>query len=215
DRFLKRFPNVRALAEAPEEEVLRLWAGLGYYLRARNLQKAARQIVEQHKGKFPARLDNVVALPGIGNYTAAAILSMAFGEKHAVLDGNVARVLARLGAVRGDFRESQRWQELQDTADSYLDPEAPGDWNQALMELGATLRTPKSPQCLRCPVTHLCEGRKLGIAESLPEKRRKRSTTAVTLAVGVFADRNGWTILLPPPEEASVQPLADYVPTLV
>jgi len=130
---------------------LRAWSGLGYYSRARNLQKAAQQIVAKHGGQFPARLQDALALPGIGNYTAAAILSIVFGEKYAVLDGNVARVLTRLAAIRGDLRESSRWQELQKTADRLLDRESPGDWNQSMMELGATLCTPKSPQCLLCP----------------------------------------------------------------
>src|SRR5467141_3513157 len=215
ERFLKRFPDVHGLANAPEEEVLRLWSGLGYYSRARNLRKAAQQIVANHAGQFPMTAGDALALPGIGNYTAAAILSIGFGEKLAVLDGNVRRVLARLGALRGNVRESQRWQALQDSADSYLDLVSPGDWNQAMMELGATLCTPKSPQCLLCPVAQFCEGRKLGIAESLPERRKKRATVEVTLAAGVFADKNGWTILLPPPEEARTAALADYVPTLV
>src|SRR6266478_4878672 len=182
ERFLERFP------------ILRAWSGLGYYSRARNLQKAAQQIVAKHSGHFPARMEDALALPGIGDYTAAAILSIVFGEKYAVLDGNVARVLARLSAIRGDLRESLRWQELQETADHLLDPESPGDWNQAMMELGATLCTPKSPQCLLCPVAQFCEGRKLGIAESLPEKRKKRATVEVTLAAGVFTDEKGQTL---------------------
>ena len=215
ERFLERFPDVRSLATARQEEVLRLWSGLGYYSRARNMQKAAQQIVAKHGGEFPPREEDVLALPGIGTYTAAAILSIAFGEKFAVLDGNVARVLARLGAVRGDLRESQRWQDLQKTASTLLDSESPGDWNQAMMELGATLCTPKSPQCLLCPVAQFCEGRKLGIAESLPEKRKKRATVEVTLAAAVFTDENGWTLLLPAPEERRNESLADYVPTLV
>jgi A/G-specific adenine glycosylase len=214
-RFLERFPDVHSLAAAPEEEVLRLWSGLGYYSRARNLQRAAQQIVSKDGGKFPKSLDGALALPGIGNYTAAAILSIAFGEKHAVLDGNVARVLARLRAIRGDIRESRRWQELQKTADSLLESKSPGDWNQAVMELGATLCTPKSPQCLLCPVVQFCEGRKLGIAESLPEKRRKRATVEVTLAAAVFADKKGQTLLLPPPKNTKEKAAADHVPTLV
>src|SRR5258708_146559 len=175
EQFLQRFPDVHALAAAPPEEVLRLWSGLGYYSRARNLQKAAQQIVAQHGGKFPTRLDDALALPGIGNYTAAAILSIAFGEKHAALDGNVARVLARLCAIRGDLRAPRRQQSLQKTADRLLEPQSPGDWNQAMMELGATLCTPKSPQCLLCPVAQFCEGRRLGVPESLPDKRKKRT----------------------------------------
>jgi A/G-specific adenine glycosylase len=215
ERFLLRFPDVHALAAAPQEEVLRLWSGLGYYSRARNLQKAAQEIVAKHGGQFPTRLDDALALPGIGNYTAAAILSIAFGEKHAVLDGNVARVLARLAAIRGDLRESQRWQELQKTADALLEPKSPGDWNQAMMELGATLCTPKSPQCLLCPAAQFCEGRKLGIAESLPEKRKKRATVEVTLAAAVFLNEKGNTLLLPPPKNTKEKGAADHVPTLV
>jgi len=198
ERFLERFPEVRALAEAPQEEVLRLWSGLGYYSRARNLQKAAQEIVAKHNGKFPRDLNDALALPGIGQYTAAAILSIAYGSKHAVLDGNVARVLARLGAIRGDLRETNRWRNLQETADHLLDPKAPGEWNQAMMELGATLCTPRAPQCLLCPVAQFCRARQLGLADRLPEKRKKRATEEVTLAAAVFLDPRGRTFLLPP-----------------
>src|SRR6202521_1013241 len=215
ERFLRRCPDVHSLAAAPQEEVLRLWSGLGYYSRARNLQKTAQQIVAKHGGQFPKRLEDALALPGIGNYTAAAILSIAFGEKLAVLDGNVARVLARLGAIHGDLRESQRWQELQKRADRLLEPKSPGDWNQTMMELGATLCAPKSPQCLLCPVAQFCEGRRLGIAESLPEKRKKRATVEVTLAAAVFVDAEGQTFLLPAPKNTKEKSSADHVPTLV
>jgi A/G-specific adenine glycosylase len=215
ERFVERFPDVRPLAAATENEVLRLWSGLGYYGRARNLRRAAQQVVARHGGQFPANLEEVLALPGIGSYTAPAILSIAFGERLAVLDGNVARVLARLGAIRGDLRESQRWRGLEETANALLDPDSPGDWNQAMMELGATLCTPKSPQCLICPAAQFCEGRKLGIAESLPEKRKKHATVELHLAAAVFADENGWTLLFPPPEGQNNEPLADYVPAAV
>src|SRR5215471_3651169 len=213
-RFLERFPNLRALAAAPEQEVLRRWSGLGYYRRARNLQKAAQQIVREHGGEFPSRREAVLGLRGVGNYTAAAILSIAFEKKHAVLDGNVARVLARLGAVRGDLRARPRWQRLQNSANAYLDRKSPGDWNQAMMELGATLCAPKSPQCLLCPVAQFCEGRKQGIADVLPEKRKKRATVQIHLAAAVFADEEGRTLLLPPPEERNAQAPVDHVPTL-
>ena len=215
EHFLERFPNIHALAAAPEEEVLRLWSGLGYYSRARNLKRAAEKIVAELDGEFPPRLEDVLELPGIGNYTAAAILSIAFNAKCAVLDGNVARVLARLEAVRGDLQETKRWKKLQHSADALLDPKSPGDWNQAMMELGATLCTPKSPQCLLCPVAEFCEARKLGLAESLPEKRKKRTTVEIHLASAVFADENGWTLLLPPPKDRNMDSLDDYVPTLV
>jgi len=214
ERFLERFPNLHALAAAPEQEVLRLWSGLGYYRRARNLQKAAQQIVAEHGGEFPSRREEVLGLRGVGNYTAAAILSISFEQKHAVLDGNVARVMARLGAVRGDLRARRRWQKLQNSADAYLDTKSPGDWNQAMMELGATLCAPRSPQCLLCPVAQFCEGRKQGIADLLPEKRKKRATVDIRLAAAVFADERGQTLLLPPPEQRNTEQLVDYVPTL-
>jgi A/G-specific adenine glycosylase len=199
ERFLERIPTIEALAEVPQEDVLRLWSGLGYYTRARNLQRAAQQIVSKHRGLFPSDPREVLALPGIGNYTAAAILSIAFDEKHAVLDGNVARVLARLGAIRGDPRTGNRWQELQTLADGLLDPNSPGDWNQAMMELGATMCTPKSPRCLLCPVGQFCGARNLGLADVIPEKRKKRSEVKVTLAIAVLCDSRGRVLLLPPP----------------
>src|SRR5256885_5186163 len=121
ERFVQRFPDIQALATAPQEEVLRFWSGLGYYTRARNLQQAAQTIVAKHGGRFPRTEKEALALPGIGRYTAAAVLSIAFGGEHAVLDGNVARVLARVGAVRGDLRETRRWRALQKSADVLLD----------------------------------------------------------------------------------------------
>ncbi len=200
ERFLAQFPDVRSLAEASEEEVLRLWSGLGYYSRSRNLQKAARQIVRKHGGTFPPSAKEALELPGVGKYTAAAILSIAYNKKLAVLDGNVARVLARLGAMQGDLRGSFRWQELQKMADTLLDPRNPGDWNQAMMELGATLCTPRSPKCLLCPVGGFCEARKQGLVDSIPEKRTRRATEEITLAALIFVDPHGNTLLLPPPK---------------
>ena len=200
ERFLERFPDIHALATAPQEEVLRLWSGLGYYSRARNLQRAAQEIVAKHGGVFPREEKDALELPGIGSYTAAAILSIAHDAKYAVLDGNVARVLARVFAVRGDLRDAKRWQSLQKSADALLDPKSSGDWNQAMMELGATLCTPQSPQCLLCPVTKFCQARKLGIAESLPAPRKKRATENITLAAAVLLDPRGRTLLLPPPK---------------
>ncbi|HWY42411.1 MAG TPA: A/G-specific adenine glycosylase [Candidatus Sulfotelmatobacter sp.] len=215
ERFLERFPNVQTLAEAPEEDVLRLWSGLGYYSRARNLQKAARQIVAEHSGSFPKRREQMLTLSGIGEYTASAISSIAFEEKSAVLDGNVARVLARLGAIRGDLRDTKKWRAVQEEADRLLDANSPGDWNQALMELGATVCTPRAPQCLLCPVAAHCEGRKLGIADELPEARKKRDGVEVVLASLVVTNSRGETLLLPPPSQKNKDDQADHVPTLV
>jgi A/G-specific adenine glycosylase len=214
-KFLDRFPDVRALAEAPEEEVLRLWSGLGYYSRARNLQRAAQQMVARHDGEFPTSERELSELAGIGRYTAAAVLSMAFREPLAVLDGNVARVLARLEALRGDLRRPQRWRELQTRADALLARQAPGDWNQAMMELGATLCTPKAPQCLLCPVAQFCRARQLGIAHELPDKREKRAPARVQLSVAVFLDARRNSLLLPPPTARPKSKADDHVPSLV
>jgi A/G-specific adenine glycosylase len=215
ERFLEKFPNVETLAAAPEAEVLRLWSGLGYYSRARNLQKAAKLIVAKHNGIFPSDPADALALPGIGAYTAAAILSIAYQKKHAVLDGNVARVIARLDAVRGDLRANGIWQTLQKSADHLLQERSPGDWNQAMMELGATLCTPRSPQCLLCPVAEFCEARKQGLADVIPEKRSKRGTIEITLASLVLVDPRGKTLLLAPPKSAKKSAAPDDVPTLV
>jgi A/G-specific adenine glycosylase len=214
-RFLERFPDIRALATAPQDEVLRLWSGLGYYGRARNLQRAAQQMLAKHGGVFPRDKAQALELSGIGQYTAAAILSIAYAAEHAVLDGNVARVLARIFAVRGDLRETRRWQGLQTQANTLLDRKSPGDWNQAMMELGATLCTPRVPQCLLCPVAQFCRARKLGIAESLPAKRKKRATVEITLSSVVLLDPRGNTLLLPPPQSMRARPPQSEISTLV
>jgi A/G-specific adenine glycosylase len=203
ERFVERFPGVNTLADAPQEEVLRLWAGLGYYSRARNFQKAAQQIVVRHGGIFPSTREEALALPGIGSYTSAAILSIAYGKKLAVLESNVARVLARIGAIHGDLRAGNRWRQLQKTADAFLAPKSPGNWNQAMMELGATICSPRSPKCLLCPVNDFCQARKLGLVDAIPEKRKKRATVEIALASFVLVDRKGHTLLLPPPKRKS------------
>jgi A/G-specific adenine glycosylase len=213
EKFCARFPDVRTLAEAEEAEVLRMWSGLGYYSRARNLQAAAQQIVREHGGTFPTTEEHIRALRGVGEYTANAILSIAFGKKHAVVEGNVARVVARLEAVRGDLRGT--WESLQRTADRLLAPESPGNWNQAMMELGATICMPRSPQCLLCPVANFCRARKLGIQELIPEKRKKRATVGVLLAAAVLVDERTRCILLPPPKVRAENALTDDIPTLV
>ncbi|HZV60490.1 MAG TPA: A/G-specific adenine glycosylase [Candidatus Eremiobacteraceae bacterium] len=215
EKFCARFPDVRTLAEAAEADVLRMWSGLGYYSRARNLQAAAQQIVREHGGTFPTTEDHIRGLRGIGKYTTNAILSIAFGKNHAVVEGNVARVVARLEAIRGDLREGTRWESLQRTADRLLEPEAPGAWNQAMMELGATICTPRSPQCLLCPVAKFCRARKLGLQEVIPEKRKKRATVAVLLAAAVLVDARGRCILLPPPKKSTEKALAGDIPILV
>ena len=203
-RFLERFPTVDALARAWPETVLRSWAGLGYYSRARNLHRAAKEIVARHGGEFPRLIDDALALPGIGHYTAAAVLSIAYGEPHAVLDGNVARVLARLGAISGDLRRPKRWRALAAAANGLLAAQGAaaagspgsGNWNQAMMELGATLCTPRAPQCAACPVARWCRAHALGIALRLPVPRRKPKPVRLALSAAILLDPRGRTLLL-------------------
>lgn len=171
ERFLKRFPDAKAIAEAPEQEVLALWSGLGYYSRARNLQAAARQIVAM--GGFPKDYESIRELKGVGDYTAAAVASIAFGLPHAVFDGNVVRVAARQTNNPGDVSSGAIRRTLKEHVDGLLENGDSGIFNQAVMELGATLCTPRNPQCLLCPVSESCEGRRAGRQNELPVKLRK------------------------------------------
>jgi A/G-specific adenine glycosylase len=215
ERFLREFPTVRVLAGAASDNVMRHWSGLGYYSRARNLQQAAQQIVTKHGGNFPSEETAVRELAGIGDYTTAAILSIAFEQPFAVLDGNVARVIARIVAMRGDLREQAVWRALQTHATTLLAVQSPGDWNQAMMELGATICTPRAPRCLICPVAKFCVARQQGLQEKIPQKRNKRAPVAVRLASAVFLDKQGYTVLLSPTKLRSEVIGADHVPTLV
>ncbi len=198
-RFLKQFPTVESLARAPQEKVLRLWSGLGYYSRARNLHRAAKEIVARHDGEFPRALDDALALPGIGRYTAAAVLSIAYELPLAALDGNVARVLARLGAIRGDLRAPARWRQLGELAQKLLAASAPGDWNQALMELGETICTPQIPRCAACPVSRVCLARARNLTREIPAPRRNRAPVKMRIAAAILRDPRGRTILVRDP----------------
>lgn len=173
ERFLDRFPTVDALAKAPEQDVLAMWAGLGYYSRARNLQKAA--IAIHSRGAFPRRYEDLLALPGIGAYTAAAVASIAFGQPHPVLDGNVIRVLTRITAEPGTIESAKTKAKLQEVAEALLPRSEPGEFNQAVMELGATVCLPKDPQCLVCPVAEYCEARKIGRQSEFPIRAARKA----------------------------------------
>jgi A/G-specific adenine glycosylase len=198
-RFLARFPTVQSLGSAREAEVLKLWSGLGYYSRARNLHRAAKMIVTQHNGKFPSELDAALALPGIGTYTAAAVLSIAYDVPLAVLDGNVARVLARIQAIRGDLRAPNNWRALTAGAQTFLATQAPGDWNQSLMELGEVICTPQSPRCAECPVARHCRAYAQGLADEIPAPRRKRAAVHMKIAAAILRDPRGRTLLIQDP----------------
>ena len=186
ESFMKRFPSVEDLADAPLDEVLARWSGLGYYRRARWMHQAAKRVALEG---FPASASELEELPGIGPYTAAAIASMAFGESVPVLDGNVERVLCRRLGMDRDPRRSAPRRRLLAAATRLLDPERPGDSNQALMELGATICRPKRPDCGRCPLAEDCRARLEGDPERYPPPRRRRAVERVELAVAVAHER--------------------------
>ncbi len=185
ERFLERFPSVKELAGARVEELLSLWSGLGYYRRGRLMHEAAGQLAQ---GGFPTTIEGWLALPGVGEYTAAAVASIAFGVEAPVVDGNVERVLARFWAIEGDLRGSGTRTRLRDLARDFLVPGRPGDSNQALMELGATVCLPQQPRCLLCPLNGSCRALAERRVDELPAPRRRRAQEQVLLAVAVVSD---------------------------
>ncbi len=186
-RFIERFPDVRALAAASEDDVLGLWSGLGYYSRARNLHRCAQEVVSQHGGAFPATAAQLQTLPGIGRSTAAAIASFCFGERVAILDGNVKRVLARTLGFSGDLavkaQENALWERATELLPELDLPEAMPRYTQGLMDLGATLCSTRQPQCLLCPVQDLCTARAEGRTEDFPVRSRKLKRSAHALSL--------------------------------
>ncbi len=198
ERFLARFPDYQTLAAAPESDLLAAWAGLGYYSRARNLQAAARQMVAA--GGFPTTYEGIRALPGVGDYTAGAIASIAYGLPRVGLDGNVLRVLARYLAEPGDITHPATRQRLQAFAENTLDPAHPGRHQQALIELGATLCLPRNPQCLLCPLAAECQARQQGIAHQLPIKLRKAQPILESRTLLLIRRRGKLLLWQRPPE---------------
>jgi len=181
ERWLSRFPDLQSLASADADEVLEAWEGLGYYRRARNLHRTAQVVRERADGALPGSYAELRQLPGIGDYTAGAVASIAFGEVVPAPDGNVRRVLARLHDVADP---KPAW--LRQTAASLVDPERPGDWNQALMELGATVCAPRGPDCDACPVARWCRGRAAGTQEDRPAPARRPGPRPAAFAVAVL-----------------------------
>jgi len=188
-RFLRELPDVMSLAGAPEERVLALWSGLGYYRRARMLHAAAKTVAGEHGGRLPEEADALRRLEGVGAYTAGAIASIAFGKRAALVDGNVARVLARLFAIEDDVKRTAGTARVWAIAERLVaEVDGPvGDWNQALMELGAMVCTPRDPRCGDCPVAAGCEARALGIAGELPRVSAKRRPLTVKRVALVIA----------------------------
>jgi A/G-specific adenine glycosylase len=171
-RWMKRFPSVQALAAADEQEVLSFWQGLGYYNRARNLHRAAKAVVDHWGGSIPDRAESLLELPGVGRYTAGAVASIAFGRAVPLVDGNVERVLSRVYALREDPRSPAGRERLWELAGSLVPKQRPGDFNSALMELGATVCAPRSPRCLVCPVAKACAAREQGIESQIPPPKK-------------------------------------------
>jgi A/G-specific adenine glycosylase len=199
-RWLRRFPTLRSLAAAPEREVLALWEGLGYYSRARNLHRAAQIVMTQYEGRLPNTVDGLRALPGIGPYTAAAIASLAFGVDAAVLDGNVKRVLARVFNFQEVVKSPRGEKQLWERARSLLPTGHAGDYNQAIMDLGATICSPRAPQCPRCPIRKHCLARQLGVQLQRPVPRQKAPLPQHTRVVAVIRKR-GRVLLVQRPRD--------------
>ena len=199
ERFLKRFPTITSLAEANEQEVLRQWQGLGYYSRARNLQRSARHVIEHHGGRLPRSVRELLELPGVGRYTAGAIASIAFGCRAPIVDGNVARVLCRLDKIERDPRERETGKLLWRRAGEILPSNRCGDFNSALMELGATVCTPRNPKCLLCPVRVHCEAHAGGVQETIPPPKKTQATPLLRRDVFCVRRAGRWLIEQRPP----------------
>jgi A/G-specific adenine glycosylase len=190
-RFMKRFPKVSDLAAADLDEVLHLWSGLGYYRRARQLHLTAREVTERYGGVFPAEAPDLLALSGIGAYTAGAISSIAYGRREALVDGNVARVLARLEGIDDPIKRPAVVRRLWATATRLVPEDRPGRFNEALMELGATVCTPRDPRCDACPLERLCVARAAGRERELPVTEPKRAVPDVEAVAVVLVDARG------------------------
>lgn len=211
--FLERYPDLASLAAAPEAEVLARWSGLGYYRRARALRSAARAIVERHGGRFPSDAAALRALPGIGPYTAGALLSIAFDQPAPLVDGNVARVLARWFALQDDPSTAQGRRRIWELAAELVPARGAGDWNQALMELGATLCTPRAPRCAACPVARGCRAHELGLEAELPRARPRPASVEVELRVLLVPRAGRWLLARRPAGAGRMAGLLEF-PTL-
>ncbi len=188
-RFLNRFPSLESVAEATEEDVLKIWEGLGYYSRVRNFHRAARMVVEKFHGQIPAQYDQFRALPGVGDYIASAVLSIGLNQPLAVVDGNVKRVIARLFLLTSPIKERETLRQIRAKAELLLDRREPGNFNQAMMELGATVCVPRRPDCQHCPVANFCRARREEMASRIPVRSPRKSIPEYEIAVGVVVKK--------------------------
>jgi A/G-specific adenine glycosylase len=208
-RWMERFPDLASLAQASEQEVLSQWEGLGYYSRARNLHRAARQVMDTLGGAIPRDVHSLGRLPGVGRYTAGAIASIAFGGDAAALDGNIRRVLARVFNVTEPARSPAGERRLWELAEAHLPPGRAGEYNQALMDLGAMICTPRAPDCPRCPLFDFCQARILGIQEERPVGQKKLPTPHYTVTAAVI-HRNGHILIAQRPSQGLLGGLWEY-----
>ena len=198
-RFLTKFPSVRALAEARTDEVLKIWENLGYYSRARNLHAAAREVCARWRGRLPQDRKALMALQGIGEYTADAILSIAFSQPVAAIDGNVSRVISRLFALRRPVGSPESREQVRKRANHLLSKRHPGQFNQAIMDLGATVCTPRTPACFSCPLRGLCRAEKLKLQERLPVSRKRPALSHRHMTAAILLDRKKRVLVLQRP----------------
>jgi A/G-specific adenine glycosylase len=198
-RWMQRFPTLESLAAASQQEVLAVWEGLGYYSRARNLHRAAQIVVEQHEGKVPDNIQMLRKLPGIGRYTAAAITSIAFGKDEPTLDGNIRRVLARIFNVSEDARSTKGERILWDLAAANMPSGRAGDYNQALMDLGSMICTPRSPACADCPISSECQAYHLGVQEQRPVMASKPAVPHYQVTAAIISENGQVLIARRPP----------------
>jgi len=208
-RFITRFPTIHDLAAADVSQVLKSWEGLGYYARARNLHQAARVIVREHAGQFPSTFAEVKGLPGIGNYTAAAILSIVWGIAIPAIDGNVIRILSRLFAIEEDYKSKEALELYRQKAEQLLNEQRPGDHNQAMMELGAVLCSPRKPKCSICPVVKFCQANLRGNPAAFPVKNIKKIRPHHPIAVGIVW-KNGTVLIDRRPEKGLLGGLWEF-----
>ncbi|HEX9659490.1 MAG TPA: A/G-specific adenine glycosylase [Rhodothermales bacterium] len=200
ERFVARFPDIETLAASELDDVLLLWEGLGYYSRARNIHRAARRITEQFEGRFPSEMSEALKLAGVGSYTAAAVLSIAFGRPEAAVDGNVARVLSRYLDLHEPVDRASGGRLIREVAESLIDHRNPGSFNQAMMDVGATVCSPSSPRCGSCPLSENCRAYSAGSAEALPIVTKKKAAPHYDVAVGVVLNDDGEILLTRRPE---------------
>jgi A/G-specific adenine glycosylase len=208
-RFLERFPDVETLAKAEDNALMKAWEGLGYYARARNLRRAAQTISKQYKGQLPPSYEALIQLKGFGPYTAASVASLAFGEDRAAVDGNVMRVLARLYAIESDIGKAAAKREFQRIAEALLPQGKAGPFNEALMELGATVCKPKNPACERCPLSRFCKAYEQGRVNELPRKSPKAAIPHHQIAIGVV-HKNGRVLIALRPSEGLLGNLWEF-----